>query len=309
VVDFLNAVDVVDLGRPDTSAEDVESDWGQEGFDLWRDAWVAVDAGGEIVGYAYVGDQFRTGEIEADVQVLPSDEAAGSTVAPATAGETAVGTARRLLDLVERRASQLAAERGYERPRLDLFAVASNRAKRRLLEEGGYEVRRRVLRMAVGLSDAPPPLAAPPGVDLRAFRLGRDEHTMRAVMDEAFEDHFRQSEEPFEAWRARLLDHADFDPDLWFIAWEGQTPVAGIIAYDHGDLGWVKGLGTLRSWRGRGVGSALLSLVFAELRRRGQNRVELGVDADAETGALSVYERAGMHVALEYLLYERELET
>ena len=40
-------------------------------------------------------------------------------------------------------------------------------------------------------------------------------------MNEAFADHFRQSEEPFEAWRARLLGHADFDPDLWWLAWDG----------------------------------------------------------------------------------------
>jgi GNAT superfamily N-acetyltransferase len=138
---------------------------------------------------------------------------------------------------------------------------------------------------------------------------------MRDVMNESFADHFRQSEEPFDAWRRRLVDHPDFDAALWLLAWAaagagdetGEQAVGGIIAYDHGDLGWVKGLGVLRPWRRRGVGGALLSHVFAALLARGQARVELGVDADAATRALEVYERAGMHVAHEYLLYQREL--
>src|SRR5674476_1012061 len=42
VVDLLNACDVAEVGEPDTAADDVESDWGMEGFELARDAWVVV---------------------------------------------------------------------------------------------------------------------------------------------------------------------------------------------------------------------------------------------------------------------------
>jgi mycothiol synthase len=293
IVDLLNAVDAAEIGRPDTSAEDVETDWNEEGFDLARDAWVAVEPDGEPTGYAYAGDQFRTGELEGDVYVHPEK------------GEP--GLARRLLDAVERRAAERAAERAYVAPRLSVFSFAGNEAKRLLLEEGGYTVRRRVLRMAADLGDATPVLEPPEGVEIRPFDPEADDHTMHEVMHEAFEDHFRQSEEPFEAWRRRLMGHADFDPGLWLLAWAGREPVGGLIAYDHGDLGWVKGLGVLSARRGRGVGGALLSRVFATLRARGQDRVELGVDAEGTTRAVAVYERAGMHVELEYLLYERPL--
>ena len=34
VVDLLNACDVAEVGEPDTTADDVESDWGMEGFCL-----------------------------------------------------------------------------------------------------------------------------------------------------------------------------------------------------------------------------------------------------------------------------------
>src|SRR5674476_1416856 len=42
VVDLLNACDVAEVGEPDTTADDVESDWGMEGFELARDAWVGL---------------------------------------------------------------------------------------------------------------------------------------------------------------------------------------------------------------------------------------------------------------------------
>ena len=97
---------------------------------------------------------------------------------------------------------------------------------------------------------------------------------MHETMNEAFADHFRQSEEPFEAWKRRLLGHADFDPDLWFLAWDGDEAAGALIAYDYGDLGWVKGLGVRRPWRRRGLGGALLAHAFAALAARGQLRVE-----------------------------------
>ena len=293
VVELLNVIDVVEIGRPDSPAEDLESDWDAAGFDLGRDAWLAVGPDGAPTGYAYAGDQRRTGEFEGDVFVHPER------------GET--GLARRLLDLVERRAAELAAERAYPEPRLAVYACGGNAAKRRLLEEGGYGLRRRMLRMAADLDDATPHLEAPRGVEIRPFRTGDDDVTMHTVMHEAFEDHFQQSAEPFDEWRRRLIDYPDFDPGLWFLAWAGDEPVGGLIAFDHGDLGWVNGLGVLRPWRRRGIGGSLLSRAFAALEARGQRRVELGVDADASTRPLDLYVRAGMHVAHEYLMYQRDL--
>src|SRR5665648_580322 len=129
--------------------------------------------------------------------------------------------------------------------------------------------------MAADLSDGVAALPAPEGIVVRAFRLEVDKRVMHDTMNEAFEDHFRQSEEPFDAWKARLLGHADFDPNLWFLAWDGDEAAGALIAYDHGDLGWVKGLGVRRPWRRRGLGGAMLTRAFAALAARGRLRVEL----------------------------------
>jgi mycothiol synthase len=293
VVELLNACDVAEVGEPDTTADDVESDWGMEGFALARDAWVAVGADEDLVGYAYVGDQFRSGELEADLWVRPGHDE------PELAG--------RLLGLVERRGGELAAARGYEAPLLDVFCIGVNRFKGELLRRHGFALSRTVYRMAADLSGGVAAVPVPEGIAIRPFRGGRDEHVMHDAMNEAFADHFRQSAEPFDAWKARLLGHADFDPDLWFLAWDGDEAAGGLIAYDHGDLGWIKGLGVRRPWRRRGLGGALLAHAFAALAARGQLRVELGVDAEGETQPLRTYERAGMHVTFTYELYAKGL--
>ena len=66
-------------------------------------------------------------------------------------------------------------------------------------------------------------------------------------------------------------------------------------------------LGVRRPWRRRGIALALLHHAFGELYRRGKHRVVLGVDSQSLTGALRLYERAGMHVQLQYDNYELEL--
>jgi mycothiol synthase len=293
VVDLLNACDIAHVGAPDTTADDIERDWALDGFELARDAWVAVGAGGGLVGYAYTGDQFRTGELEADLWVHPELHEPE--------------LAARLLNLAERRSRDLAAARGYETAMLDIFCIAVDGAKRELLRRHGYALARTVYRMAADLSDGASALPVPEGITIRAFRVGLDESVMHDTMNDAFKDHFRQSEEPFEAWKARLLGHASFDPDLWFLAWDGDEAAGAVIAYDHGDLGWVQGLGVRRPWRRRGLGGAMLTHTFAALADRGQLRVELGVDAAGETQPLRMYERAGMHVTFTYELYTKPL--
>jgi mycothiol synthase len=294
VVDLLNACDVAEVGEPDSSLEDLETDWTAEGFDLASDAWVAEGPHG-LVGYAYAGDQFRTGELEADLWVHPQHHE------PELAG--------RLLGLAERRAAAIAVERGYEDPKLDFYCVAANRAKRDLLRNHGYELARTVYRMTVDLGGDLAEAPVPAGLEIRTFRQETDERTMFATMHDAFADHFRRSDEPFEAWKSRLLGHPNFVPELWWLAWDDAAgeAVGAVIAYDHGDLGWIQGLGVRRAWRRRGLGAALLAHALAAFAARGQLRVDLGVDAEGATRPLHLYERAGMQATAAYELYAKHL--
>jgi mycothiol synthase len=53
----------------------------------------------------------------------------------------------------------------------------------------------------------------------------------------------------------------------------------------------------------------LLQHSFNEFYWRGKRKVGLGVDAQNLTGALRLYENAGMHVHKSFELYEKELRA
>jgi len=103
----------------------------------------------------------------------------------------------------------------------------------------------------------------------------------------------------------------DFEPALWFLAVEGGE-IAGVslcrLPYPgRPSVGWVRTLGVRPPWRRRGLGLALLVRSFRELRGRGARTAGLGVWADNLTGAVRLYERAGMWVEERRDTYERRL--
>jgi len=98
---------------------------------------------------------------------------------------------------------------------------------------------------------------------------------------------------------------------LWFMAFDGDQLAGGILCeYERGlDLGWVGSVAVRRPWRRKGLGNALLHHAFAEYYRRGVYKVGLAVDSQNLTGATRLYERVGMHVALQRNTYEKELRA
>ena len=62
-----------------------------------------------------------------------------------------------------------------------------------------------------------------------------------------------------------------------------------------------------RAWRKRGLGLALLRHAFCELYQRGKHKTALGVDAENLTGALRLYENAGMHIHQTFDRFEKEI--
>ena len=91
-----------------------------------------------------------------------------------------------------------------------------------------------------------------------------------------------------------------FDPTLWYLA-EAGNDLAGILigneSQSESGLGSVRILGVVPAHRRRGIAQALLQQAFREFKWRGLGRGGLGVDAESQTGAVELYERAGMHVA------------
>jgi mycothiol synthase len=148
---------------------------------------------------------------------------------------------------------------------------------------------------------------------VRETEAGALVHTIR----DAFKDHWGYVETPFEEdyekWLHWMDDDPSFDESLWFAAVAGEEIVGCSICYDvtgeGPNVGTVETLGVRRGWRRRGIASALLQHSFGELYRRGKTKVTLGVDTQSLTGALRLYEKAGMQVAHRYDRHEKELRA
>lgn len=198
-------------------------------------------------------------------------------------------------------------------PRTGIYLQAKE--SQNLFRDFGYQYIRSSYRMMIDLDAPQPEPVWPEGITIRPYDPTTDLETVFRADQDAFRDHFGFVEEPFETGLARfkhfMTEHEGFDPSLWFIAWD-RDEVAGIClcrphSYDDPDLGYVSTLGVRRPWRKRGLGLAFLHQAFGEFYRRGKRKAGLGVDAENLTGALHLYEKAGMRVHMQFDLFEKEL--
>jgi mycothiol synthase len=188
-----------------------------------------------------------------------------------------------------------------------------------LFTNQGFRLLRHNLRMVIELDGAPPEPAWPAGITVRTVVPGQDEYPAFAASREAFEDHFghvvRPLEEEFRTWQHRLASSSDYDPSLWFLALDGEQIAGGSLCFKTVDndpsFGWVASLSVRRPWRKRGLGLALLQQSIAEFYRRGFRKVGLGVDAENLSGAVRLYEKAGMRSDPQHqmTIYEKELRS
>jgi mycothiol synthase len=182
---------------------------------------------------------------------------------------------------------------------------------RELFEGSGFQIVRHMLEMRIRLDGELAEPRWPEGVHVREFLPGADERAFYDITMEAFEDHWEFVRQPFDEWRAWAVEHPRFDASLWFLALDGTDPAGCCICGLHGSgdplFGYVATLAVRRPWRRRGLGLALLQHAFREFQRRGMTRAALDVDAENLTGALRLYERAGMHIHTRRETYEKPL--
>jgi GNAT superfamily N-acetyltransferase len=191
---------------------------------------------------------------------------------------------------------------------------AHNKTSVALFEALGWAHIRTYYRMVADLDSPPvvPPL--PSGIIIRPFRPQTELEEVYRTFVDTFKDHFGFIEQPFEKgfaeYKHNMVEEPGYTPDLWFVAMDGDQ-MAGICICRREDTedtesGWVSELGVRRAWRKRGLGLALLKHAFAAFYTDGKKRAGLGVDAGSLTGALKLYESAGMRVQRQFNQYEKE---
>jgi ribosomal protein S18 acetylase RimI-like enzyme len=174
-----------------------------------------------------------------------------------------------------------------------------------------YASERTFWMMRLELDRAPERVVPPDGVTIRAFDPDRDDRGVFDALREAFDDHWGAPFPSYQEWRHLVVDGtgAGYDPGLWFVAVEGDDVLGALTARPSSPrderTAFVTDLGVRRAARRRGIAGALLHAAFAEVHARGIPRVELVVDAQSQTGATRLYERAGMRVAYGWEIWQK----
>ena len=279
VAELVHASDAAVLDDPERLSEQDVLDWWRRLVDGGNTV-VETDAG-VIAGYGAV---MRDGPVYAAFNFVHPDH-----------------TGRGIGSLLLGWSEELARSQGVEMLRVSV--VGPNPPAIELLEARGYRYLRSSYRMVIDLDCPPPALEWPAGFELDTLRPG-EERVLHATMEEAFADHWDFHPMSFEEWSAG----PKLDSSLCFLVRDGdEIAAAEVCQQERFGMGWIRALGVRPPWRRRGLGRALLLHAFGELYARGQRRVGLGVDAENTTGAVRLYERAGMRAAWQSDIYERKL--
>lgn len=293
---LINTCDIADTGAADMSEIEWRRGWQTPTFSLRDDAWVVTTGDGQIIAEAEILNT-RFGPIYANLHVHPEHRGRG------------IGTA--LCARIEQRAREcIATVPMGNRVTLEGGINVASAASRRFIAHTGMTQIRSFWHMAITL-DPSQPVAQPvwpAGIRVRTFIPGQDDRPLFEAVNEAFEDHWGHIPEDYAEWELRLHGD-DFDPNLWFLAMDGEQiagAMQGRIRFNHG---WVGRLSVRRPWRRMGLGNALLRQAFAIFQQRGFTRVALGVDSQNLAGATRLYERAGMRPYRQFDAYEKELRA
>lgn len=302
VFGIVAASDEAEIGQAEVSLEALQGEWDSPDFNVQADAQIVFAPDGRPAGYAEVWDKMRPVTPWLNVYVRPEYEQ--------------TGVRDYLLAWGEERAREAIA-RAPEGARVALRSPITNGYEPALhsLGEAGLSLVRHFLRMVIDLDEPPPAPEWPDGITVRSAIMGQDERAVLQAQRDSFQDHWGYVESPFEenlqSWLHHWQADGNFDPSLWFLAMDGDR-IAGISLCaphltGHKDMGWVGTLGVTRPYRRRGLALALLRHSFQVLYQRGSRQVGLGVDASNLTGAVALYKKAGMRIALQFDMYEKEL--
>jgi ribosomal protein S18 acetylase RimI-like enzyme len=173
-----------------------------------------------------------------------------------------------------------------------------------LLARRGWVEARRFWRMRIDFDGPVPAPVWPEGVEVRDYRRGEDDRAVHELITTSFREIGGQHERTFEQWSEFLLGTDRFDPSLYLVAVADGRIVGASLGQEAGGEGFVRQLAVAPSHRGRGLALALLREGFRRNVDRGLPAAILGVDAGNPTGAIALYEKAGMRVHEQFTRWD-----
>ncbi len=180
---------------------------------------------------------------------------------------------------------------------------------RRLLESEGFQKIKEFWQMrweGQPLS----PLRLRPGFRVKSFELDKDEATLTELQNTAFGENWGFSPNTVEQIAARVRTKTSPPEGIVFIM-DGDRAAAynwtQRIQNEYGHIGFVAMTGVHPSYRGRGLGTAIVVSGMEHLLSMGVTAVELEVDAE-NTPARELYLKLGYRKVHHSVWYELKLD-
>ena len=185
------------------------------------------------------------------------------------------------------------------------------------LERAGYKAVRPSYEMRISMSQRPTVPQLPAGIAIKQYRHEKDLPLLVEIVRDSFSDHYGYVEEPIkkdlDSIRHWFNTDKNFDPELVVLAvHEPSETAAGCLiglteAHRYPGIGFIDAVGVGRAFRRRGLAQAMLYHSFAQFWDRGTPTVCLEVDGESLTNAVELYEKVGMYIHRNYMLYEKVL--
>lgn len=305
LVDILNRYWEPILGIRKFGLESAQLILTAPGFELASSTCVVLAPHGNLAGCMMIMDLISP-------PVYP--EAIGC-VNPDFAGQ---GVGGYLLQWAEERAKMAIARVPDDfRVALRLKASQSHEPTHQLLNKQGFIPIRHSLFMVIDLDQSLQTPVWPKGFIMKNYHDLPEVKTIYHATHEIFMDHWdyleMNEDDVISQWQHQVTNDKDFDPGLWFLLMDGNE-IAALALCDPNmgedrEMGYISTFGVRRHWRRQGLAQQLLYHIFQEFKQRGFKQVGLGVDAQSLTGAVRLYEKAGMRVIRNVSTYEKELRS
>ncbi len=265
---------------------------------------VLAEAEGRIVGLARMWRRERQGGTlgyQHSVELVPEWRRPGLRDA--------------LFDYNERHAGSLAAQDSKKRPHLlALWAYAEENEWKALAVRHGYRETQHFLDLVRSLDDLPE-IPLPEGIEVRPA-MPADVRKVWDLDREASREEWGFSEARYDdAHLDAFRRSPDFQPDLWQLAWDGDTLVGMVLPFILDEenrrygrrQGHTENVCVREGYRRRGIARALLARSLRVLRDRGMDEATLGTEVENPHRALRVYESLGFRIVEHFTWYEKPL--
>ena len=284
VADLIIAGDIARYGEPDWAVEDTRADWVRLGFDLERDPRIVVTPDGRLAAYTDVFKRPNATQLGENTSLHPDFEG--------------LGLDETLFGLAESLAAQHA-------PLPVQWIMEIGRGQR--LVERGYTPVRWLWQMRIEFDGPPAEPVWPTGIWGTHDAGGRRARNTGADRDGVHPAGPRRG--LAEEWRRFIVERADYDRSLSFLAVLGEEIVGASIClqFQEPAEGWVRQLAVDEKHRGRAGPGAAAALVRRVLPPR-HARAGLGVDAN-NPSATKLYQGVGMRALQRVRQYQKPAVT